>query len=116
MLEGQAATEQKGDEIVAPKVADLAPLLNEFATAVDAVGRQVDAEVGAGGRACGLWIARRRDLDERAGLGIAGAECGKLDSCLLWEDDQVCLLVRRALTSRAAAPFAATGGGAHLGG
>jgi len=78
MLEGQAATEQKGDEIVAPKVADLIPLLNEFATAVDAVGRQVDAEVGAAGRACGLWVARRRDLDERAGLRVQNAATRQL--------------------------------------
>ena len=39
----------------------------------------------------------------------------KLDSYLLWEDDQVCLLIRRALSPCAAAPFAAAGGGAHLG-
>ena len=45
----------------------------------------------------------------------SGCRMRQLDSCLHWEEDQVCLLVRRALSSSAAAPFAATGGGAHLG-
>ena len=47
MLEGQAATEQEGDEIVAPEVADFPPLLDELAPTVDAVTRQVGTEVSA---------------------------------------------------------------------
>ena len=116
VLEGQAATEQEGDEIVAPEVADFPPLLDELTPTVNAVTRQIGAEVSAWGGTGGLRVARRRDLDERAGLGVAGAESSKLDSRLLWEDDQVCLLIRRALSSRAAVPFAAAGGGAHRGG
>ena len=87
MLEGQAATEQKGDEIIAPKVTDFPPLLDELAPTVDAVTRQVGAEVSARGRTGGLRVAWRRDLDEWTGLGVAGAEGSKLDSRLLWEDD-----------------------------
>jgi hypothetical protein len=47
VLEGQAATEQESDEIVAPEVADFSPLLDQLAPAVDAVARQVGAEVSA---------------------------------------------------------------------
>src|SRR5262249_46160505 len=50
------------------------------------------------------------------GLGVTRAEGRKLDGRLFWEDDQVCLLIRRALSSGASAPFAASRGGAHLGG
>jgi hypothetical protein len=39
VLEGQAAAEQEGDEIVAPEVADFSPLLDQLAPAVDAVAR-----------------------------------------------------------------------------
>src|SRR5262245_37124365 len=63
-----------------------------------------------------LRVAGGRDLEDRAGPGVAGAEGRKLGGRLLWKDDQVGLLVRRALTSGAALPFAATGSGSHLGG
>ncbi len=36
---GQAATEQESDEIVAPEVTDFFPLLDQLASAVDAVAR-----------------------------------------------------------------------------
>jgi hypothetical protein len=49
VLEGQAATQEKGDQIVAPKIADVASLLSQLAFAVDAVARQVSAEVGSRG-------------------------------------------------------------------
>ena len=39
VLEGQAAAEQEGDEIVAPEVADFAPLVDQLAPAIDAVAR-----------------------------------------------------------------------------
>jgi hypothetical protein len=64
------------------------------------------AEVGARGR-------RGSDFEERAGLGIAGAESGKLGGSLLWEDDQ--LLVGRALSARAAVPLP-QGAGARIAG
>jgi hypothetical protein len=63
VLEGQAAPEQEGDEIIAPQVTDLSPLFDQFAAAVNAVAGQVGAEVGARGRARWLRVARRRDLD-----------------------------------------------------
>ena len=50
------------------------------------------------------------------GLGLRVQKAANSTAASFWEDDQVCLLVGRALSSRAAAPFAATGGGAHLGG
>jgi hypothetical protein len=37
VLESQAAAEQEGDEVVAPEVADVAPLLSQFAPTIDAV-------------------------------------------------------------------------------
>src|SRR5215472_11348325 len=37
MLESQAAAQQKGDKVVAPQVANLRPLLDQFAPAVDTV-------------------------------------------------------------------------------
>jgi hypothetical protein len=74
------------------------------------------AEVGARGRAGGLRVARRRDLDERARLGVADAESGEFSGGLLREDNQVCLLLGWALSSRGSTPFAATGRSPHLGG
>jgi len=50
------------------------------------------------------------------GLGLRVQKSGEFKRCLLWEDDQVCLLVGRALPSGAATPLAATGGGTHFGG
>src|SRR6516225_12424814 len=114
MLEGQAAPEQKADQIIAPEVADLAALLDQLAPAVDPVAGQIGAQVGPWRRAGWFRIAGRCDLDQRTGLGVARAESGELGSRLLWQDHQIGLLVGRALPSGAATPFAATGGGTHF--
>ena len=98
MVEGMAAAKQEGDEVISPKVADLLALLGQFAVAVDAVAADVGSKVGSWCRAGGLRIARRRDLDERAGLGIASTERGELRGSLPGENDQVCLLVCRAVS------------------
>ena len=87
MLEGQTATKQKSDQIVAPQVTDLAPLLGQLAPAVDTVARNIGAKIGARSRTRRFRIARWCDLDQRAGLRISGAESGEFEGCLLWEDD-----------------------------
>jgi len=115
VLKGQAAAEQEGDEVVAPQVADLCSLFDQLASAVNAVAGQIGAQVGPRGRAGWLRIAGRCDLDQRARLGVADAEGGELGRRLLWQDDEVCLLVGRALPSGAAMPFAVAGRRPHLG-
>src|SRR4029450_1612506 len=116
VLEGKAATEQEADEVIAPEIPDLLPPLDELALAVDAVSADVRSQVRARRRAGRLRVARRGDLDQRAGLGIAGAERGELRGSLPGKDDQVCLLVGGAVSCGRAPPFASTGQGAHLGG
>jgi hypothetical protein len=49
VLEGQAAAQQKRDQIVPPEIADVASLLGQLAFAVDAVARQIRAEVRSRG-------------------------------------------------------------------
>src|SRR5215831_13206315 len=78
--------EQETDQIVAPQVSDVSPLLNQFATAVNAVPRLVSPEVDTRSRARRFRIAWGCDLDQRAGLWVAGAEYSKLRSVLPWED------------------------------
>jgi hypothetical protein len=110
MLEGQATAEQKRDEIVPPEVPDVAPLLDQFALAVDAVGRQVGAQVCPRRGASRLWITGWSDLHERAGRGIARAESREIRGRLLRQDDEVGLLVGGTVPSRRAAPGATARG------
>src|SRR5215472_3336788 len=115
MLESQAAAKQKGDKVVAPQVANIFRLADKLAITVDAVAGQIGAQVGARGRADGLRVAGRRNLDQRAGLGVAGTKGGEFGGRLLWQNHQIGLLVARALSSSAATPFAAAGRRPHLG-
>jgi hypothetical protein len=70
MLEGQAAAEQKGDQVIAPEVADLSPLLDQFAPSIDAVARQIGTQVAARGRARRLRVAGRVISISGQGLGL----------------------------------------------
>src|SRR5262249_25962751 len=108
MLEGQAATEQERDQIVAPQITDLPSLLGQLASTVDSIAGKIGSKIGTRGRAHRFRIARRRDLDQGAWLGVAGAESGEFGGCLLREDDQISLLAGWALSTRAAVPFTAT--------
>jgi hypothetical protein len=78
--------------------------------------RHVGAQVGAWGGASGLRITRRRDLDERARGGIACTEGGELHGRLLRKNDQVCLLVGRAVPPGSATPFATARGCSQVSG
>ena len=83
MLEGQAAAEQKGNEVVAPQVADLAALLDQLAPAVDAVTGQVGAQIGdlwrddLVGFLLGCSLTFEHALIE-AGVGVRNVELGTL--------------------------------------
>ena len=87
MLEGQTATKQKSDQIVAPQITDLSSLLGQLAPTVDSIAGEIGAKIGTRGRTRRFRIARWCDLDQRAGLRISGAESGEFEGCLLWEDD-----------------------------
>jgi hypothetical protein len=49
ILEGERAADQKRHEVVAPVVSDVSRFVDQFAVAVDPVGGQIGAQVGAGG-------------------------------------------------------------------
>src|SRR6516225_9523433 len=108
MLEGETATEEKRNEVVAPQTPDIAAPLRELSIAIDAVPRQVGAKIGVRCCGCGHRIAGRRNLDDRTWFGVARAERGELGGGLVWKNDQVGLLVSRAVSSRAAQPCAAS--------
>jgi hypothetical protein len=76
VLEGQAAAQQEGYEVVAPEVADFSSFFDKLTVAIDAITGQIGANVGTRGGTGGLRVARRRDLDQRARLRIARAEGG----------------------------------------
>ena len=86
MLEGQAAAEEKGDEVVAPEVLDLPPLLDQLAPAVYSVAREVGAEIGA---RCGAGrLGSPGGVISRSGQGLGlrvqkaansrAASCGRM--------------------------------------
>src|SRR5262245_1264745 len=116
VLKGKAAAQEKGDQIIPPEVADVATLLDQLAPAVDAVARQIRAEVCSRGGAHRLRITRWSDLDKRAGRGVARAEGGELYSRLLRKDDKVGLLVCRTVPGGRATPFATACGCPHVSG
>ncbi len=74
VLEGVAAPNQEGDEIVAPIVGYVLDLGLQLAVAVDAVPGQVGADVSAGSGLRRLHLARLDDLDDGAGLRVALAK------------------------------------------
>jgi hypothetical protein len=48
-FKGQAATDQEGDEVIAPEISYLLPLLNQLALSVNTVAGQVGTKVGTWG-------------------------------------------------------------------
>src|SRR5262249_56008621 len=72
-------------------------------------------EGGGGGGGGGVRVGGRGNVDQGAGLGVAGTEGGEFGGRLLWQDHQIGLLVARALSSSAATRFAAAGRRPHLG-
>src|SRR5262249_52099960 len=58
VLEGEAAAEEKRDQVIPPHVADGGALLGELAFPVDAVAGHVGAKVGPRGGTNGLRITR----------------------------------------------------------
>src|SRR4029077_8443889 len=73
-LEGERAAEQEGHQVVAPEGAHVGHLVGHHPVLVDAVARQVGAEVGAGRHADRLGRAHVGDLDQRARPRVALAE------------------------------------------
>ena len=115
MLEGEAATEQEGDQVRPPEVPDFSASFGQLAPAVDPVGGHVRAQVGVRRRQARDGIAGSGDLEQGAGLGVAGAEGRELGCPIGGEDDQVGLLVVRAVARGGALPFAAAGGRTQAG-
>src|SRR5262249_56748877 len=109
-LEGQAAAQQKRDQIAPPDVSDVAASVNQLTLAVDAVARHVGADVRAWGGVNGLRLTRRQDLDDRARRGVARTEGRELSGRFHGENGQVRLLIRRTVPSGSAAPLASTPG------
>ena len=97
MVEGMAAAEQEGHQVISPKVAYLLSLLNQLPIAVDTVTADVGSKIGSWCRAGRLRITWWGDLDQRAGFGIASTESGELRGGFLGKDNQICLLICRAV-------------------
>ena len=70
MLEGQAAAQQEGDEVVAPKLADFSSFFDQLTVAIDAIAGQIGANVGTRGRTGGLRVAGGVISISGQGLGL----------------------------------------------
>ena len=73
-LETEAAADEEGHHVVLPEGRDVLHLLIELAIAVDAVAREVRADIGAWRRVPWLEARRVGDVQQRAGFGVALAE------------------------------------------
>jgi hypothetical protein len=114
-LEGERAAEEEADEVVAPPGPQAGRLLDELAVAVDAVARQVVAQVGAGGDEARLGGAGLGDVEQRARLGVALAEEEEVEGQLARHDDEVGLDEAEGQAGRRAGQFALPGEAARLG-
>ena len=88
-LEREAAPEQKSHKFVLPAVLDVLRLLHQLAVLVDAVPRDVGAQVRARGRDHGLRVPSFGDLEDWARFGVSYAELQEVERVLARKDDEV---------------------------
>ena len=113
VLERVRTADEKRDEIRAPEIDDLVPLFEQDAFAVDAVLRQIRAQVGA--RRDRRFVSPRRErFDERTRNGVASAEVGHLFGAIAWNDRKIGLNVLGSETVRRADMGSRANRGANL--
>ena len=89
-------------------------LVDQLAVAVDAVARHVGAQVGPGGDAPRLRVARLGHVEQRARLRVALAEQQEVERQVPRHDDEVGLDVARGQAGRRAGRVRRRGSGAHV--
>mgnify|MGYP000565080461 CR=1 FL=1 len=99
-LERERAADDERYEVVAPVVLDILHFGHQLAVLVDAVAREVGGDVAIGGADGGLARAGLRDLEQRAGLGVALCEQQEVVGLLARQHDEVRLRVAGAQAAR----------------
>ena len=88
-LKGETAPQQERHQVVAPEIGHREILAGQFAVLIDAVGRHVGADVGAGGGDAGLDGAGVNHFQQGAGLRVALAEQQKVKGQIPGQHGQV---------------------------
>jgi hypothetical protein len=106
LLEGERAAEYEGHEVFAPPAHHILRLVHAAAVLEHAVARHIGAYVEALGEHRQRGVARLRDAEQRAGLGIELAEAQEVAGELARQDGDVALHMRGRHAARRAAPLA----------
>ena len=114
LVHGVAAPDQEGNMVGAPQLLDGVHLVDELAVAIEAITRQVRADVAAGSRSLRLRIARIGDLQQGTGLGVALAEAQEVEGKAFSHDRQVGLHVAARQSMRGPRPAALAHRRTHL--
>ena len=95
LFEGERAAEHEGDEVVAPKIADVGHLVDQFAVAKHVVAADVGPDVDVLAQGAQHRIAGVGDADQRTGLRVALAIAGEIQRKRGRQNRQVALHVAR---------------------
>lgn len=115
-LEGEAAPEEEGHEIVPPEGGDVCHLVGELALPVDTVSGNIGADVRAGRGEARHGGARLGHVEHGAGLFIPLGEKKKIKGEVLGQNGQIGLGIAVAHAAGLSGDFAGADHGTHCSG
>ena len=115
LLEGERATEDEGNKIVAPQIHQVVGFSHLDAVAKNAVTRNIGADIEVGTKPGQARVARLAHAQYRAGLGIGLAKAQELFSVIARQDGDIALCVAGRLARGLAAEAAGTDQPAQVG-
>ena len=87
VLEGERATDQEADQVVAQKFLEVGRLIDQFAVLPYPITRQIGTQIGAARDCLRLRIARLGDVEDWARFGVALAKEEKVEGQFFRHDN-----------------------------